>query len=88
MNSNSRNWLLVIASSLFLGSATTISEIFLSNAIDHFLPEVNIVTKFRRPGSIIFLSTNQKVIQKIGPATREKINIKMMPSLIKAAALS
>ena len=85
MNSNSRNWLLVIASSLFLGSATAISEIFLSNAIDHFLPEVNIVTKFRRPGSIIFLSTNQKVIQKIGPATREKINIKMMPSLIKTA---
>ena len=85
MSFNSRNWLLVVGSSLLLGSATAISEIFLGRAIDHLLPDASMVSNFRRPGTVVFLSTNQKVIQKLGPATREKINLRMMPTLIKTA---
>ncbi len=85
MNPNSRNWRLVVASSLFLGSAIAFSEIFLGKAIDSFLPNAAIVNSFRRPGSITLLSTNQKIIQKLGPATREKVAQGMMPLIVKKA---
>ena len=82
---HSRNSLFVISSFLFLGSAIAISEIFVGKTIDSFLPDSISVKNFRRPGSITFLSTNQKVIQKLGPATREKVDLGNIPILIKTA---
>ena len=85
MSHERRNRLLVISSSLFLGSVVAISEILLGKTIDSFLPAASIVTSFRRPGSITLLSTNQKVIQKLGPAIREKVASGKMPLLVKKA---
>ena len=41
------------------------------------------ISKYRRPGTITLLSTNGEIIQKIGPATREKVEKGAIPKLIK-----
>ena len=40
------------------------------------------INLFNRPGTITLLSSNGKVIQKLGPATREKIKPGQMPQLV------
>ena len=83
MNRDYFNWLLIIISSLSIGSISAISERFISIRIDSILPESSRVLRFSRPGTISILSTNGQIIQKLGPATREKITEGEMPSLIK-----
>ena len=84
----SRQWLLIIATSLTLGSITSFSEKFITTSLDILLPESSKVDEFSRPGTITFLSTQGKIIQKIGPATREKIAIENLPIKIKQAFIS
>ena len=82
------NWLLIIFSSISIGSLLAISEKLISLKIDSILPDSSELLKFRRPGTITLLSTNGEVIQKIGPATREKITSEDMPILIKKAFIA
>ena len=88
MSPKSQPWLLLAAASLFIGSTTALVEIVLGKTIDSFLPNSSKITSFRRPGSITILSTNEKVIQKIGPATREKVDPGMMPIKVKNAFIA
>ncbi len=88
MSLKSRHWLLVAFSYLILGSITAISETVIGKIVDSFLPDAKTITSFRRPGSITILSTNQKVIQKLGPAKRDKVDPGMMPLLIKKAFIA
>ena len=85
MSGRSQHWLLVAASSFIIGSATAISETFIGKGLDFFLPDAAMVASFRRPGSITLLSSNGTVIQKLGPATREKVIAGEMPLLVKNA---
>ena len=79
---------LIIISSISIGSILAISEKLLTKRIDSFLPESSEVLTFSRPGTITILSSNGTVIQKLGPATREKVNYKEMPLLIKQAFIA
>ena len=88
MNFKSQNWLLVAVASITIGSVSAIAEISFGKFIDSFLPDAEKISNFRRPGSITLLSTNGKIIQKLGPATREKVNPGMIPSLIKKAFIA
>jgi len=85
VSGRSQHWLLVAASSFIIGSATAISETFIGKGLDFFLPDAAMVASFRRPGSITLLSSNGTVIQKLGPATREKVIAGEMPLLVKNA---
>lgn len=83
MIKKSQSWLFLIASAITIGSISAISEFFISKTVDSLLPDVTKVTTFHRPGTITLLSTNERVIQKLGPATREKVQPGKIPLKIK-----
>ena len=88
MNSDKKRWILLAISALSIGSTTAISELIITRAVDNLLPNTKSIDQFSRPGTITLLSTNGKIIQKIGPATREKIKIGEMPTIIKKAFIA
>ncbi len=88
MSRKSQNWLLIAAASLSLGSGIAITETFLGKIIDSLLPGSERVSKFNRPGTITLLSTKGNIIQKLGPATREKVENGKMPLIIKQAFIA
>ena len=88
MSSPSSRWLLIAISSLAFGSIVALSEELLTRKIDSLLPESSKVLEFSRPGTLTFLSSKGKVIQKIGPATREKIIGEEIPAHVKASFLA
>ena len=45
----------------------------LTGMVDATLPDARGIASFNRPGTITLLSTKGNVIQKLGPATREKV---------------
>ena len=88
MIAKKNRWILISLSSLAIGSTFAISEEIISLSIDSFLPDTSQVINFRRQGSITFLSTNGEVIQKIGPATRDKVSPGMMPEIVQNAFIA
>ncbi len=82
------HWLLVASTSLLIGCSTALIEIFTSEVVDLTLPDVELVTTFRRPGTITLLSLENEIIQKIGPATREKVSKEELPERIKEAFIA
>ncbi len=88
MNRRPHNWVLIVSTSLAIGSFSAIAEKLLGQRIDALLPEATKVSNFSRPGTITFLSTNGKIIQKIGPATREKVAKGTIPKLAKQAFIA
>ncbi len=85
MNRSLRHWLIIASTALTIGSGVAIAEKSLIKAIDSLLPDSRRIASFNRPGTITLLSRNGEVIQKIGPATREKIESMKMPTLIEQA---
>ena len=73
---------------LAFGSTVAISEFLISKKIDSLLPESKKIHEFRRPGTITLLSSNGEIIQKLGPATRDKVPKGNMPLLIKQAFIA
>ena len=81
-------WIITSISFILLGSTTATIEIFITSSIDALLPNVNHIKDFNQTGSITFLSTNKKIIQKIGPSTRKKLEGKQIPENIIKAFIS
>jgi penicillin-binding protein 1A len=50
---------------------------------DGLLPDARRIASFNRPGTVTVLSADGQVLQKLGPATREKVANGQMPSLIQ-----
>ena len=88
MKANYISKFVIIFSSISIGSTIALSEKVVIKRIDSLLPESNEVLSFSRPGTITLLSTNGKIIQKLGPATREKVNQKEIPQLVKNAFIA
>ncbi len=65
-----------------------ITEKFISKSIDSKLPPTSKVKIFSRPGTIELISSQGKIIQKLGPVTREKIRPENMPELVKKAFIA
>jgi len=85
VNRTNRRWILIAGTALALGSGVALAERSVNNAIDSFLPDARGITRFSRPGTITLLSSDGQVIQKLGPATREKIATGEMPPLVEQA---
>ena len=60
----------------------------LTELVDATLPDARGIASFNRPGTITLLSTNGKVIQKLGPATREKVKPGAMPQTVAEAFIA
>ncbi len=88
MSRRFQTFILLATSAIAIGSLTAITERWISKSIDHLLPPTSKVNIFSRTGTIELLSSKGKIIQKLGPVTREKIKPDEMPDLIKKAFIA
>lgn len=88
MSNKSSNWIILAICSLSIGSSIAIIEIILWSAVDSLLPTSQKVINFSRPGTLTLLSSGGKIIQKLGPATQEKLSAEDIPILIKQSFIS
>ncbi|MBU6250602.1 MAG: PBP1A family penicillin-binding protein [Cyanobacteria bacterium REEB417] len=56
--------------------------------MDALLPDARRIGSFNRPGTLTILSADGEVIQKIGPATREKLTPESLPTLVEQAFIA
>ena len=85
MKRTRRHWVLLAGSAAAIGCGVALGQTALTEAIDSTLPDARGIASFNRPGTITLLSSDGQVIQKLGPATREKLNPGEMPELVKQA---
>ena len=83
-----RHWILIGGSAVVIGSGVALAQSALVRAFDATLPDARGISRFSRPGTITLLDSNGAVIQKLGPATREKIQPGEMPLLVKQAFIA
>ena len=83
MNRSHLRWGLIAAASAGLGVAAAIGTKAFTTLVDATLPDARGIASFNRPGTITLLSSRGKVIQKLGPATREKLKPGEMPLLVQ-----
>ena len=81
-------WVLIAGSAAAIGVGAALSTRAVTSLIDSTLPDARGVATFNRPGTITLLSTNGRVIQKLGPATREKLKPGEMPILLQQAFIA
>ncbi len=56
--------------------------------VDSLLPNVRRLNSYNRPGTVTVLSADGQVIQKLGPATRDKVTAGQMPQLVQRAFIA
>jgi len=83
-----RHWILIGGSAVVVGSGVALAQSALVRAFDATLPDARGISRFNRPGTITLLASDGAVIQKLGPATREKIEPGQMPLLVKQAFIA
>ena len=85
MKRTRRHWVLLAGSAAAIGCGVALGQGAVIEAIDATLPDASGIASFNRPGTITLLSSDGQVIQKLGPATREKVSAGKMPLLVKEA---
>lgn len=70
------------------GVAFSLGQNLLVQGVDALLPNVQRVSSYNRPGTVTVLSADGQVIQKLGPATREKLVSGQMPLLVQKAFIA
>ncbi len=83
-----RHWILIGGSAIVIGSGVALAQSAVVSAFDATLPDARGISRFNRPGTITLLASDGAVIQKLGPATREKIKPGEMPLLVKQAFIA
>ena len=66
-------WGLIAAVSAGAGFTAAIGTKAFTQLVDSTLPDARGIASFHRPGTITLLSSRGQVIQKLGPATRDKL---------------
>ena len=88
MNRSRLRWGLIAAVSAGAGFTAAIGTKAFTQLVDATLPEARGIASFNRPGTITLLSSRGQVIQKLGPATRDKLKPGEMPLLVQQAFIS
>lgn len=88
MNRSRLHWALIAGTAAAVGVGAALSMRALTELVDTRLPDARGIASFNRPGTITLLSTNGKVIQKLGPATREKVKPGAMPPTVAEAFIA
>jgi penicillin-binding protein 1A len=65
-----------------------LGQTLLVQGVDSLLPDVRRVSSYNRPGTVTVLSADGQVIQKLGPATRDKLVSGQMPLLVQRAFIA
>ena len=81
-------WILIAGCAALFGIAASTFTRLITNLVDSYLPDARVIANFNRPGTITLLTSNGEVIQKIGPATREKVKSGKMPLLVQQAFIA
>ena len=66
MNRSRLHWALIAGTAAAVGVGAALSMRALTELVDATLPDARGIASFNRPGTITLLSTNGKVIQKLG----------------------
>ena len=74
--------------SLLVGAGLALGQTALVSGVDALLPDARRIGSFNRPGTLTILSADGEVIQKIGPATREKLTPESLPTLVEQAFIA
>ncbi|MCB4428382.1 PBP1A family penicillin-binding protein [Synechococcus sp. MU1643] len=82
------HWALITGTAAAVGVGAALGMRALTELVDATLPDARVIASFNRPGTITLLSTNGKVIQKLGPATREKVKPGAMPPTVAEAFIA
>jgi len=88
VNRSRLHWALIAGTAAAVGVGAALSMRALTELVDATLPDARGIASFNRPGTITLLSTNGKVIQKLGPATREKVKPGAMPQTVAEAFIA
>ena len=70
------------------GVAVALGQSLLLVGVDALMPDVQRLGSYNRPGTVTVLSADGQVIQKLGPATREKLMSGQMPLLVQRAFIA
>ena len=81
-------WGLIAAISAGAGFTAAIGTKAFNQLVDATLPDARGIATFNRPGTITLLSSQGQVIQKLGPATRNKLKPGEMPLLVQQAFIA
>ncbi|MFY8149179.1 MAG: transglycosylase domain-containing protein, partial [Prochlorococcaceae cyanobacterium] len=71
-----------------LGGAVAVGQAALVAGIDAVLPDARGISRFNRPGTLTIYAADGEVIQKLGPATRDKLVAGRMPELVRQAFIA
>ena len=88
MNRTRLHWALIAGSAAAVGVGVALGMRAVTELVDATLPDARGIASFNRPGTVTLLSSNGKVIQKLGPATREKVKQGAMPLLVQQAFIA
>ena len=81
-------WKRTASAAALVGVGVALGQAALLSGIDALLPDARRVGSFNRPGTLTILSADGEVIQKIGPATREKLTPESLPTLVEQAFIA
>jgi penicillin-binding protein 1A len=70
------------------GTVAATGSSALIQSFDGTLPDARRISTFSRPGTVTVLSADGQVLQKLGPATREKVANGQMPLLVQRAFIA
>ena len=70
------------------GVVVALGQSLAVQGLDGLLPNVRRLNSYNRPGTVTVLSADGQVIQKLGPATREKVTAGRMPPLLQKAFIA
>ena len=88
MNRTRLHWALIAGTAAAVGVGAALGTRAVTQLVDSKLPDARGIASFHRPGTITLLSSQGKIIQKLGPATREKIKPGAMPPLVQNAFIA
>jgi penicillin-binding protein 1A len=88
VNRRLRPLLVIGALALGAGGVVALGQNAVVQGIDNLLPDARRINTFNRPGTVTILSADGEVLQKLGPATREKVPSGKMPLLVQRAFIA
>jgi len=88
VNRSRLHWALIAGTAAAVGVGAALGTRALTELVDAKLPDARGIASFNRPGTITLLSSNGQVIQKLGPATREKVKPGAMPPTVAEAFIA
>ncbi|WP_413442583.1 transglycosylase domain-containing protein [Synechococcus sp. MIT S1220] len=88
MNRTRLRWALIAATAASIGMGAALANRAVTQMMDASLPDARGIANFYRPGTITMLASNGQIIQKLGPATREKVKAGQMPRLVERAFIA